>query len=470
MTGALDEAALARLARMGIGALPTAAGLELFDQALSLGQPLVAPVLLDHQALRAQARGRACCPGCCAAWSAAAGAAGGAGGGSLAQRLAGAQRSQWEQITLELVQAQVAACSGMPRRRRSTRAGVQGARVRLAGRGGAAQPAQPGRPGSGCPPRSSSITRRRWRSRGSWWPRLAGGNGRGRAPAGAGRRPAAADEPVAIVGMSCRSRAGWSRRRSCGSWWRRAVTRSRSSRGTAAGTWSGCTTRTRTTPARCTRAAAGSCTTRVTSTRGSSGSPRVRRWRWTRSSGCCWRRRGRRWRTPGIDPTSLRGSDTGVFCGVMYQDYGCVAGRVPSGRSSRAPDAATATSVASGRVSYTFGFEGPAVTVDTACSSSLVALHLAGQALRTGECSLALAGGVTVLARPGRVHGVHPAAWAVARRAVQVVRGGRGRDGLGRGRRAGGAGAAVGRAAPTGTRCWRWCGAARSTRTGRATG
>ncbi len=103
----------------------------------------------------------------------------------------------------------------------------------------------------------------------------------------------------------------------------------------------------------------------------------------------------------GIDPISLRGGDTGVFTGVMYQDYGFVAGL-----SDRRPEIegyltiASAASVASGRLSYTFGFEGPAVSVDTACSSSLVAVHLAAQSLRRGECSLALAGGVTVLARP----------------------------------------------------------------------
>ena len=101
----------------------------------------------------------------------------------------------------------------------------------------------------------------------------------------------------------------------------------------------------------------------------------------------------------GIDPTGLRGSDTGVFAGVMYHDYGTRVRVVPKDVAAFLSNGSLG-SVASGRVSYTFGFEGPAVSVDTACSSSLVALHWAGQALRAGECSLALVGGVTVMSTP----------------------------------------------------------------------
>ncbi|MER6168353.1 type I polyketide synthase [Streptomyces violaceorubidus] len=95
----------------------------------------------------------------------------------------------------------------------------------------------------------------------------------------------------------------------------------------------------------------------------------------------------------GIAPTALRGSRTGVFAGVMYHDYGIWQNADRTGRAS-------AGSMVSGRVAYSLGLEGPAVTVDTACSSSLVALHQAVQALRAGDCTLALAGGVTVLATP----------------------------------------------------------------------
>ncbi|MFD4433053.1 beta-ketoacyl synthase N-terminal-like domain-containing protein, partial [Nocardia sp. NPDC058497] len=103
----------------------------------------------------------------------------------------------------------------------------------------------------------------------------------------------------------------------------------------------------------------------------------------------------------GIDPVTLRGSDTGVYAGVIHTDYGPRVGS--PGLTAEAEGHAylgVSASIVSGHVAFTFGLKGPAISVDTACSSSLVALHLACQALRQGETSLALVGGVTVMSDP----------------------------------------------------------------------
>ncbi|BCB84569.1 hypothetical protein Psuf_018820 [Phytohabitans suffuscus] len=101
----------------------------------------------------------------------------------------------------------------------------------------------------------------------------------------------------------------------------------------------------------------------------------------------------------GLNQQELRGTATGVYIGGATSGYADLAG-ISQGESEGYTFTGNSTSVLSGRISYVFGFEGPAVSVDTACSSSLVALHLAVQGLRRGECGLALAGGVQVMASP----------------------------------------------------------------------
>src|SRR3546814_910367 len=112
-----------------------------------------------------------------------------------------------------------------------------------------------------------------------------------------------------------------------------------------------------------------------------------------------------------IPPPSLVGSRTGVFLGISTNDYSALLGRTPHGSGSNASaGAGNAASVASGRLSYSFGFQGPCMAIDTACSSSLVATHLAVQSLRNRECGLALVAGVNLMLAPditikiGRAH------------------------------------------------------------------
>ncbi len=101
----------------------------------------------------------------------------------------------------------------------------------------------------------------------------------------------------------------------------------------------------------------------------------------------------------GIDPLSVRGEEVGVFTGIVHHDYATRLTRIPEDVRGYVMTG-TSPSVASGRIAYVFGFQGPAVTLDTACSSSLVAIHQAAQSLRRGECTMAMAGGATVMASP----------------------------------------------------------------------
>jgi acyl transferase domain-containing protein len=213
------------------------------------------------------------------------------------------------------------------------------------------------------------------------------------------RGPVAVDgDPIAIVSMACRFPGGVRDPRAVvGPAGRAARTRSPPSRPTAAGTSRTSSTRSgtgrhleragRRVPARRGRLRPG--VLRDQPARGARDGPAAAH----APRDVSWEALER----AGIDPRSLRGSETGVFAGAGFSGYGV--GAADSGLEGYQLTG-MAASVISGRVSYTLGLEGPAVTVDTACSSSLVALHLAAQALRSGECSLALAGGITVMAVP----------------------------------------------------------------------
>ncbi len=398
MAGAIGEAGVARAGRLGIEAISSEQGLRLLDAALAVGLPLLAPVALDPGVLRAQAR-MGVLPAPLRGLIRAPIRRGRDVAGSLARRLAGIPETDREEAVLDLVRAQVAAVLGHD----STRSfEVERAfsdlgfdslsavelRNRLHHATGVRLPATL----VFDHPTPAAVAKFL----------LDKVEGAQRRTAVVAHRSPNANDPVAIVGMSCRYPGG---ARNPEELWQLLAD------GVDA----------------------------------ISEFPRNRGWDVERlydpdpdNPGTSYTREGgfvhdaadfdarffgmgarealatdpqqrqlleaawEAFEDARIDPLSLRGSETGVFCGVMYQDYGILLdASARRGELEGYVSVGSASSVVSGRLAYVFGLEGPAVTIDTACSSSLVALHLASQSLRQGECSMALVGGVTVLSNPG---------------------------------------------------------------------
>jgi pimaricinolide synthase PimS1 len=396
MSGTLDAAELARLRRAGLGALTAAEGLELYDAALRRNTAFLVPVRLDRAALRTQAgtgllpallRGLVRTP---------ARRPGPAGGGSLAQRLATVTQEDRPKAVLELVRTHVAAVLGhaSPDGVDPERAfkelgfdslGAVELRNRLTKATGLRLPSTL----VFDHPTSLAVAT-------FLLTQVSGVTPAETRPAARKHTVAGADEPLAIVGMSCRYPGGVTTPEEL---WRLvaegrdAISPLPDDRGwdleklydpdpEQPGT---------------VYARGGGFMDGVGDfDAGFFGiSPREAlatdpQQRLTLEA--AWEA----FEYAGIDPTRLQGTDTGVFCGVVASDY---AGQAPEELDGFRLTG-TAASVLSGRIAYTLGLEGPAVSVDTACSSSLVAVHLASQALRSGECSLALVGGVTVMSGP----------------------------------------------------------------------
>jgi pimaricinolide synthase PimS1 len=400
MGGTLSEAELALLARLGIGALPAELGLRLYDQARRTGAALLAPVLFDQAALRNQARsgllpallrGLVRVP-----------ARRAEGSGGLARRVAAAAEGDRLRIVLDLVLAQVAAVLG-----HASAAGIDEERafrdlgfdslgaVELRNR--LTQVSGVRLPSTLVFDHPSPLAVAQL-----LLSQVAGAaESERKAVARTAQAGAEDDEPLAIVGMGCRYPGGVS---SPEELWRFVaegrvgISEFPQDRGwDLEGLFDDDPDRPGTSYTREGGFVEGAGLFDagffgISPREAAAVDPQQRLLLET-----AWEA----FEDAGIDPTGLRGSDTGVFCGVMYQDYGFVAQQ--SDRRAEIEGymtIASAGSVASGRLSYTFGFEGPAVSVDTACSSSLVAVDLASKSLRAGECSLALVGGVTVLARP----------------------------------------------------------------------
>ncbi|WP_275579674.1 type I polyketide synthase [Mycobacterium riyadhense] len=394
ITRELTDTDLARMGRMGLAAMSTEQGLELFDLACARGEPVLVPARLDVAALRRQARLGllpAVLSGLVSLPAAAASAA-----GTLTQRLAAVDEAQWDSLLLAELRGQLAAVLGhsSPEAVQAERAfsdlgldslGAVELRNRLAQVTGLSLPATvifdyPNLAGL------ASYLRTRL-------------HGSATAAAGVGvRARVRADEPIAVVGMGCRFPGGVDGPQ--GLWevvvgGRDVISGFPTDRGwDVEGLYDPDPDR------------VGASYTRmggfvegvadfdagffgISPREALAMDPQQRLLLET-----AWET----FESAGIDPRSVRGSDIGVFAGATLSQYG-VGGAADAGVEGYLLTG-TEASVVSGRIAYVFGLGGPAVTVDTACSSSLVAVHQACAALRGGECSLALAGGVTVMATP----------------------------------------------------------------------
>jgi NADPH:quinone reductase-like Zn-dependent oxidoreductase/3-oxoacyl-(acyl-carrier-protein) synthase/acyl carrier protein len=401
MTGGLVESDLARLARGGILSISPEQGVRLFDAAQAASETVIAPVRLDAARLRVLAE-TGDLPGLLHGLVRKPTRRGGARArGSLAERLAGVPERERGRVVLELVRTHAAAVLG----HESAEMVQTGRAFKELGFDSLAAVELRNRLQAETGMHLASSVVFDYPTPAELAGYLLGEVGGGAAPVSAPvRMPVKADEPVAIVGMSCRLPGGV---RSPEELWELlsrggdAISGFPADRG-----WD--------------------LEALYDPERSAPGTSYVREGGFLYDAGdfdpgffgiaprealamdpqqrllleACWEAIEH----AGLDSRSLRGSQTGVFAGVSTSGYGATLSGVNSGSSLENLEGYLLTggigSVVSGRVAYIFGLEGPAVSVDTACSSSLVALHLASQALRAGECSMALAGGVMVMATP----------------------------------------------------------------------